>query len=145
MRQLRFNIPHISQNLFAYRKTYIPPFKIMNCAGELKIAIGRLEGKGKMRKGTNPRSRWEIILDILRVMSEEEMESEGKVKKTRIMQRAYLDWWNFQNIFGFLIEQGFVEKSNSPEEGTSYELTAEGKDLMKRLREVEDILRQPNR
>lgn len=117
----------------------------MNCAGELKIAIGRLEGKGKMRKGTNPRSRWEIILDILRVMSEEEMESGGKVKKTRIMQRAYLDWWNFQNIFGFLIEQGFVGKSDSPEEGTSYELTAEGKDLMKRLREVEDILRQPNR
>ncbi len=95
-----------------------------------------------MRKGINPRSRWEIILDILRVIAEEERESEGKVKKTRIMQRAYLDWRNFQRYFDFLLEQGFVGKSNSPKEGANYELTEEGKDLMKRLREVEDILQQ---
>ncbi|MQY53701.1 MAG: hypothetical protein GH149_00125 [Methanosarcinales archaeon] len=51
-----------------------------------------------MKGGINPRSRWEIILDILRVISQEERESEGKEKKTRVMQRAYLDWWSFQRL-----------------------------------------------
>ncbi len=96
-----------------------------------------------MKEGINPRSRWEIILDVLRVISQEERESEGKEKKTRVMQRAYLDWWNFQRYSHFLIEQGFVEKSKSPGEGISYDLTEKGRALLESLKEVEDILRQP--
>ncbi len=95
-----------------------------------------------MGKGINPRSRWEIVLDILRELSKEERESEGKAKKTRFTQRAYLDERNFQRYLDFLLEQGFVGRSNSPEEGMSYELTEKGKDLLRRLMEVEDILRQ---
>jgi predicted transcriptional regulator len=38
------------------------------------------------------RGEWEIILDILRIIYEEK---ESKVKKTRIMQKAYLDWRRF--------------------------------------------------
>jgi len=89
----------------------------------------------------NPRSRWEIILDILRVISEEGREDECAVKKTRVMQKAYLDWRNFQRHFNFLLKQGFVRDSNEPEEGKGYYLTEKGRDLMKQLREVEDILR----
>lgn len=95
-----------------------------------------------MRKGINPRNRWEIILDILRVISEEE-EKVGRVKKTRVMQKAYLDWRNFKRYFDFLVEQGFVGNSDDLEVGKTYYLAEEGKELMKRLWDVEDILRRP--
>jgi predicted transcriptional regulator len=89
----------------------------------------------------NPRNRWEIFLDILKVMSEEEQESNGKVKKTRIMQRALLDWRNFQKHFKFLLEHGFIGEIDDPKEGTCYDLTEKGHDLMGKLRDVERILR----
>jgi len=90
-----------------------------------------------MRNGMNPRSRWEVILDILKVISEEG----SRAKKTRIMQKAYLDWRNFQRHFGYLLERSFIEKIEDPVEGTSYKLTESGKDLMKRLKGVEAMLR----
>jgi predicted transcriptional regulator len=105
----------------------------------------RKEGEGKTisRRVISPRSRWEIILNILRVISEEERESKGKikVKKTRIMQKAHLDWKNFQKHFNFLLEHGFVGEIIDPEEGMSYELTEKGRDVMRKLRDVERILR----
>ena len=79
------------------------------------------------------RSKWEIIEDMLKVLVEEK-----KSKKTRIMQRACLDWRNFQRYFGFLLEGGFIAKSN-PEMG-SYELTQKGNELLKRLKYVDEIL-----
>ena len=89
-----------------------------------------------MVRGTEPRSRWEIILDILKVIS-----GKGeRVKKTRIMQNAYLDWRNFQRHFSFLQEHGFVENNSDPEEGTTYYLTEKGKDLLQRLKEVKEVL-----
>ncbi len=89
-----------------------------------------------MVRGTEPRSRWEIILDILKVIS-----GKGeRVKKTRIMQNAYLDWRNFQRHFSFLQEHGFVENNSDPEEGTGYHLTEKGKDLLQRLKEVKEVL-----
>jgi len=88
-------------------------------------------------KGTESRSRWEIILDILKVTSERE----GRARKTRIMQNAYLDWRNFQRHFGFLQEQGFIENHDDPKGGTSYYLTEKGRGLMQRLEEVEKLLR----
>ncbi len=78
------------------------------------------------------RSRWEIILDVLRILQEE-----NKAKKTRIMQKAYLDWRNFKRYFDYLLDEGFVAKSNPYE---YYELTAKGKDLLARLKEVKKLL-----
>jgi predicted transcriptional regulator len=79
------------------------------------------------------RSRWDIIHDVLNVMQEER-----KAKKTRIMQRAYLDWRNFQRYFDFLLKEGFITDYN-PEDG-GYEITEKGKILLKRMKEVYEIL-----
>ncbi|MBC8521719.1 MAG: hypothetical protein H8D26_07000 [Methanomicrobia archaeon] len=92
-----------------------------------------------MRRKKLIRSRWEIILDILRALSEEG----GVARKTHIMQKAYLDWRNFQKHFNFLMEQGFVGEREEDLEGggKEYYLTEKGKDLLKRLREVAQVLR----
>jgi predicted transcriptional regulator len=87
-------------------------------------------------KGIESRSRWEIILDILKVTSERE----GRARKTRIMQNAYLDWRNFQRHFSFLLEQGFIGNHDDLKGGTSYYLTEKGMSLMQRLKEVEKLL-----
>ena len=79
------------------------------------------------------RSRWEIIQDLLKVTKEE-----NRAKKTRIMQRAYLDWRNFQKYFDFLLEMGFIANCDSD----SYELTEKGEELRKRLDQVDEILNQ---
>ena len=81
------------------------------------------------------RSKWEIILDVLKVIQEED----GNAKKTRIMQRAYLDWRNFKRHFTFLVDEGFVTKCN-PDNGC-YKLTENGRNLGKKLKELNEILR----
>ncbi|MCX9011926.1 MAG: hypothetical protein OIN66_12480 [Candidatus Methanoperedens sp.] len=78
------------------------------------------------------RSRWELIYDVLRVTSEEK-----DAKKTRIMQRAYLDWRNFKKYFELLLEKGFIVKCNSPPDG--YKITEKGLELLERLRNVDEI------
>jgi len=78
------------------------------------------------------RSRWEIILDVLEAAQEE------KTKKTRIMQRAYLDFRNFNRYFDFLQQEGFIANCD-PNPG-SYELTENGRELLRRLREVGRML-----
>ncbi len=78
------------------------------------------------------RSRWEIILDMLSAIQEE-----NKAKKTRIMQRAYLDWRNFERYLDFLLTEGFIAKCNPD---LRYELTTKGKELLKRLKEVDNML-----
>ncbi len=80
------------------------------------------------------RSRWEIIYDILTVAREEKT-----AKKTRIMQKACLDWRNFKRYYDFLIKENLLATSNS--EKDCYVLTEKGKDLLQRLKEVDDILR----
>ncbi len=79
------------------------------------------------------RSRWEIILDILKVTREE-----GKVKKTRIMHRANLDWRNFKRYLDFLIVDGFIK--NCGTDSDRYELTENGKNLLQRLKEVTELV-----
>ncbi|VVB97366.1 Winged helix-turn-helix [uncultured archaeon] len=79
------------------------------------------------------RSRWEIILDILKVTKQE-----GKIKKTRIMHRANLDWRNFKRYFDFLIADGFITNCNPDLD--SYELTENGKNLLQRLKEVTELV-----
>jgi predicted transcriptional regulator len=79
------------------------------------------------------RSRWEIILDLLEVM-----QAEKKAKKTRIMQKAYLDWRNFGRYFEFLLEEKFISECN-PDEGC-YMITQNGEELLKRLKGVKEML-----
>lgn len=80
------------------------------------------------------RNRWEIIRDVLLVTQEE-----VKAKKTRIMQKACLDWRNFKRYFDFLSEEGFIAEINNPHKG-NYEITEKGKILLKRLKEVAEML-----
>jgi predicted transcriptional regulator len=82
---------------------------------------------------SSDRSKWEIILDILEVIRTEE-----KVKKTRIMYNAYLDWKNFMRYFNFLLEKGCIMKCNPDNE--CYKLTENGDNLLKKLKEVQKIL-----
>jgi predicted transcriptional regulator len=85
-----------------------------------------------MRSELNPRSRWDIIRDILEVIEI----SGNRAKKTRIMKKAYLDWRNFQRHFGFLIEGDFIEQIEDPSRGTVYGLTERGKDLKSKLMDL---------
>jgi predicted transcriptional regulator len=78
------------------------------------------------------RNKWEIILDILKVTKEER-----KVKKTRIMQRANLDWRNFKKYFDHLQTDGFITKCNHDPD--CYELTEKGKNLLQKLKEVAEL------
>ena len=80
------------------------------------------------------RSRWEIIEDMLAVLIEEK-----SVKKTRIMQRACLNWRDLQKYFDFLVEENFIAESNNPGTG-SYAITEKGKELLKRLKSVKEVL-----
>lgn len=91
--------------------------------------------KNRRDKGVRiERSRWEIIRDMLTVLTEDK-----KSKKTRIMQRACLDWRNFKRYFNFLLEEGFVTKCDNPEPD-SYELTDNGRELLKRIKIVGEML-----
>ncbi|VVB92747.1 Winged helix-turn-helix [uncultured archaeon] len=96
-------------------------------------ALDKQKNRGNRGVRTE-RSRWEIIRDMLTVLTEDK-----KSKKTRIMQRACLDWRNFQRYFNFLLEEKFVTKCDNPEP-ESYELTENGKELLKRLKVVGEML-----
>lgn len=80
------------------------------------------------------RSRWEIIKDMLTVLIEEKT-----VKKTRVMQRACLNWRDLQKYFDFLLEESFIARCDNPETG-SYKITEKGRELLKRLKHVDNIL-----
>jgi predicted transcriptional regulator len=80
------------------------------------------------------RSRFEIIEDILAVLTEEK-----SVKKTRIMQRAYLNWRGLQKYFDFLVEENLIAECNNPGVG-SYAITEKGRELLKRLKNVKEML-----
>ncbi len=82
-----------------------------------------------LKKG---RGRWEIIRDILIAIRDEK-----KVRKTRIMQKAYLDWRTFNRYFAYLINDGFLADFNDNE---SFALTNKGWELLERLKDVEDVL-----
>lgn len=98
-------------------KPPVPTYKKTGDVGVRKKRIGR-----------------EIILDILTILSEEK-----KIKTTRIMQKARLDWRSFRINFDPLLEKGFIAECNEPEVGC-YELTKKGEELLKRLKEVEKLL-----
>lgn len=84
-----------------------------------------------LKKG---RGRWEIIRDILIAIQEDR-----KMKKTRLMQRAYLDWRTFNRYFEYLLNDGFLIECKYDE---CFELTNRGSELLNRLKNVEDVLDQ---
>ncbi len=92
-----------------------------------------IKDTGSRNEMKRERSKWEIISDILQVIHED-----GKVKKTRIMQKAYLDWRNFRRYFDFLLTEAFIAECN-PDTGY-YELTEKGRNLSKRLKDVAEVL-----
>jgi len=63
--------------------------------------------------------------------------ADKKLKKTRIMYKANLDWRNFQRYFDFMLKDGFITKSNPDE---CYLLTEKGRDFLKRLKNVEEMV-----
>ena len=79
------------------------------------------------------RSRWEIILNMLYVIKKEK-----KIKKTRLMQKAHLDWRNFKKYFDYLLEKKFIIESNP--DVNSYSLTEDGIELLDRLKKVNELL-----
>lgn len=79
------------------------------------------------------RSRWEIILEILNVIQKDK-----KIKKTRLMQKAYLDWRNFKKYFDYLLEENFIGEANP--DSNSFTLTENGVELLDRLKKVNELL-----
>ncbi len=79
------------------------------------------------------RNKWEIILDILQLVKERK-----KMSKTRIMQGTYLDGRAFQRYFNYLLNEGLIIKINNDFE--FYELTAEGKTVLDKLKEVNKLI-----
>jgi predicted transcriptional regulator len=78
------------------------------------------------------RTKWEIFLDILKVIKEEE-----NVKKNRMMHRANLDWRNFKRHFDYLQAEGFITTCNP--DFDCYKLTDKGKNLLQKLKEVAEL------
>ncbi len=86
-----------------------------------------------MKEGRN---RWEIIRDILKATIDDK-----KIKKTRILQKAYLDWRTFNRYFDYLLTEGLIEKrigEGNPDE--CYMITEKGRIFMKKLKELEEVL-----
>ena len=61
-----------------------------------------------------------------------------KIKKTRLMQKAHLDWRNFKKYFDYLLEKKFIIESNP--DVNSYSLTEDGIELLDRLKRVNELL-----
>ena len=87
-----------------------------------------------MKKGRN---RWEIIRDIFKAILEDK-----KIKKTRIMQKAYLDWRTFNRYFEYLLNEGFMVKRNLDEVNREehYVITEKGKGFLKKLKDLEEVV-----
>ena len=105
----------------------------------LFLPLEDAEGSVRMRMRREARGRWEILMDILLAMKRE-MANEGAVKKTRVMQKAHLDWRTFQKHFNFLLEQGFIVCITDESTEERYLITERGEDLLRKLEDVRRIL-----
>ena len=104
--------------------------RLINGIGIEKDILLQARRKDWLRK---ERSVDEIIHDMLAVILEEE-----KPKKTRIMRRTCLNCKSFGKYFDLLLEQNLIATCNSGKE--SYEVTEKGKELLKRLDGVTELL-----
>jgi len=117
-----------------YITTLRPDVSILTNACAASIGILTLQKNQRNPGLRKERSKWEIINDLLTVLVDEK-----NVKKTHLMQRACLDWRNFQRYFVFLLDEGFIAKYDNPDNG-NFVLTEKGITLWKRLRDVNDLL-----
>lgn len=92
---------------------------------------------GKIVSNTKHRSRWDILFDILKTISDEE-----GVKKTRIMQKTNLDWISFKKYFDFLVDHGFLRVGDESGKRKSYKLTKKGRNLLVELQEVTEMIQE---
>jgi predicted transcriptional regulator len=72
------------------------------------------------------KSRWENIYEILKALNEEGVD------------KTYMNWQDFERYMSFLIDCGFVRKSDGSERG--YFLTDSGKRFFRNLDEVKAVL-----
>ena len=79
------------------------------------------------------RSKFEIYLDILRVISN------GNHKPTHVMYRANLSWERLKGYLKFLQTQDLVT-GNSGEDGKRYHITAKGREVLNYFKKIEGML-----
>jgi len=72
------------------------------------------------------RNEWDIYLCILESLNQNQL-----IKKTTIMHNVNMSWKPFNNHFGYLIENRFIQEKNN-----EYYITEEGKNLLKNLRQI---------
>ncbi|VVB96548.1 Winged helix-turn-helix [uncultured archaeon] len=87
------------------------------------------DGQSILKKG---RSRWDIILEILKM----NQEANG-TKNIHVLQDGFIDWRIFDKCFNFLLNEGFIVKCN-PEK--NYYLTKKGRELLEGLKEINELL-----
>ena len=71
------------------------------------------------------------------------LERDGNSKKTRIMQRSYLDWRSFKKYFSFLTENGYIKELEDPpnDDEEVYSISEDGRELLNELKDVKEILK----
>jgi predicted transcriptional regulator len=90
-----------------------------------------------MVSNAKQRSRWDILFDILKVISEEE-----GVKKTRIMQKSNLDWRSFKRYFDFLVDHDFLGTGDESSKRKNYKLTKKGQNLLVELQGLTEMIQE---
>jgi len=79
------------------------------------------------------RSQMEILIDILRAVAD------GNHKPTHIMYRANLSWLRLKKQLSFLMKQEMLV-SEEVDDGTVYNITRKGKDVLEYFKRIEGEL-----
>ena len=79
------------------------------------------------------RSNIEIIADMLRV-------GENGAGKTEIMYSANMSYAQIQKYLGFLLSHGFINKVEVGNPVVTYQVTPKGKELLKNIDSIVEIL-----
>ena len=77
------------------------------------------------------RSNLEVMADILRL---------GEAGKTEIMYSANMSYHQLQKYLGFMVNQGLLERIEVPNPGVKYRPTPKGRELLKRIDGVLEVL-----
>jgi predicted transcriptional regulator len=81
------------------------------------------------------RSNIEVIADVLRL---------GQAGKTEIMHGANMSYSQLQKYLEFLMEGGFMERVSSETSIATYKTTKDGRNLLKAIEVLLDMLYQGN-
>ncbi len=84
-----------------------------------------------MQALSQKRSNLEVMADILRL---------GEVGKTEIMHAANMSFHQLQIYLGYMVEQGLLELFEAAKPGTKYRPTLKGRELLKRVDGVLEVL-----